>query len=31
MECLFKVKLRLVKKLVQNWAVLNLRDPVNKT
>ena len=30
MECLFKVKLRLVKKLVQNWAVLNLRDPVNK-
>ena len=31
MECLFKVKLRLVKKLVHNWAVLNLRDLVNKT
>ena len=31
MECFFKVKLCLVKKLVQNRADLNLRDPVNKT
>ena len=30
MECFFKVKLCLVKKLVQDWADLNLRDLVNK-
>ena len=30
MECLLKVKLCLVRKLVQDWADLNLRDPMNK-